>query len=86
MNIKGAERLVRGCVLFAVADTLAAHSMGGFKVGVGFSLRKCRACLATGEQISQKVNSITCTTIIQIRHYNYIVQSKSIHCENRGST
>ena len=38
--------------VFALADTLAAHSIGGFKVGVGFSLRKCRMCLTT---ISTKV-------------------------------
>ncbi len=40
--------------MFALADTLAvaAHSIGGFKVGVGFSLRMCRMCLAT---ISTKV-------------------------------
>ena len=56
MNIKGRDTLVRGGALFALADTLAAHSMGEFKVGVGFALRKCRMCLATGEQISQKVS------------------------------
>ena len=55
ITIQGERRLVRGAVLFALADTLSAHSLGGFKVGVGFSLRKCRMCLATGEQISQKV-------------------------------
>lgn len=55
MRIQGAERSVRGAVLFALADTLAAHELGGFKVGVGFAIRKCRMCLATGEQISQRV-------------------------------
>ena len=58
MPIQGKETLVRGGVLFALADTLAAHSMGGFKVGVGFSLPKCRMCLATGEQISQRVSLV----------------------------
>lgn len=47
---------VKGGVLFALADTLAAHSIGVFKVGVGFSLRKCRICLATREHISTKVH------------------------------
>lgn len=50
------ERLVRGGVLCALADTLAAHSLGGFKVGVGLSLRVCRMCLATREQAAVKVN------------------------------
>ena len=38
-----------------LADTLAAHTIGGFKDGVGFSLRKCRNCLATEEQIQSLV-------------------------------
>ena len=40
-----------------LADTLAAHALGGFKVGVGFALRKCRICMATHEQIQTKVTS-----------------------------
>ena len=36
-NIKGRKQLFRGCVLLMLADMLAAHSIGGFKVGVGFS-------------------------------------------------
>ena len=38
MVIRGEEKTVRGGVLFFLADTLAAHSVGGFKVGVGFAL------------------------------------------------
>lgn len=55
MTIRGEKKLVKGSVLLVLADTLAAHALGGFKVGVGFSLRKCRMCLATHEQISTKV-------------------------------
>lgn len=55
MSIRGEKRLVRGGVLFLLADTLAAHSIGGFKVGVGFSLRKCRMCLPTKDQMSTKI-------------------------------
>lgn len=55
MKIGGKHQVVRGAVLFALADTLAAHTVGGFKVGVGFALRKCRMCLATKEQLSIKV-------------------------------
>lgn len=47
--------LVKGAVLVMLADTLAAHSIGGFKVGKGFSLRQCRNCLATKEMLSTKV-------------------------------
>lgn len=59
MNVRGNPKFVRGAVLFALADTLAAHSLGGFKVGVGFALRKCRMCLATKEQLSTKVMLVT---------------------------
>lgn len=55
MSIHGKKCMIRGGVLFLLADTLAAHAIGGFKVGVGFSLRKCRMCLATKEQMSTKV-------------------------------
>ena len=55
MKIQGKQKTVKGAVLFALADTLAAQSIGGFKVGVGSSLRKCRMCLATKEQLSTKV-------------------------------
>lgn len=55
MTLRGQKQLVRGGVLFVLADTLAAHSIGAFKVGVGFSLRKCRVCLATNDQLSREV-------------------------------
>lgn len=55
MTIGGVEQVVKGTVIFTLADTLAAHSLGGFKSGVGFSLRKCRHCLATYESMSSKV-------------------------------
>ena len=40
MSISGKQHIVRGGVLFTLADTLAAHSIGGFKVGVGLSSNK----------------------------------------------
>ena len=55
MSIRGEKQVVQGGVLFALADNLAAHNIGGFKVGVGFALRKCRMCLATQGQLSTKV-------------------------------
>ena len=56
MQIGNEERILRGGVLVWLNDTLAAHSIGGFKVGVGFSLRKCRECLATKESMSSLVS------------------------------
>ena len=52
---EGREYSFHGTVLVALADTLAAHQLGGFKVGVGFSLRKCRDCMATMDTMSTKV-------------------------------
>ncbi len=46
---------MEGAVYLMLADTLAAHSIGGFKVGVGFALRKCRDCMATAETMTTKV-------------------------------
>ena len=47
--------MVKGAVLAMLADTQAAHSIGGFKVGVGFSLRQCRNCLATKDTMNVQV-------------------------------
>ena len=38
-----------------LADTQAAHILGGFKVGVGFALRQCRECLATKDTMNLRV-------------------------------
>ena len=43
---------VKGAVLLMLADTPAAHAIGGFKIGVRFTVRKCRHCMATKETMS----------------------------------
>ena len=55
MVIRGEKQVVRGGILFALADTLAAHSIGGFKVGVDFALHQCWMYLASGEDLATKV-------------------------------
>ena len=69
MTIRGKKQIVKGNVLFALADTLAAHSLGGFKNGVGFALRKCRSCLATYEQMSTKVCQARLVLIVMYKMY-----------------
>lgn len=64
MTIRGEKKVIRGAVLFDLADTLAAHSMGGFKVGVGFSLLKCRMCLATRDQLSKVISCMNYALIV----------------------
>ena len=49
---------LQGTLLLTLADTLAAHQLGGFKVGVGFALRKCRECMATRSDLQNKVTTI----------------------------
>ena len=56
MNLHCQPVLVRGTVVMMLADTLAAHEIGGFKVCVSFSFRKCQMCLATKESISENVS------------------------------
>lgn len=57
MIIKDHQRyLFHGTVLLTLADTQAAHQLGGYKEGVGFSLRKCRDCMATFTDMQTKVD------------------------------
>ena len=55
VEVDGHTTKVHGAVLLMLADTLAAHQLGGFKVGVGFALRKCRSCMATWDDMQTKV-------------------------------
>uniref|UniRef100_A0A1X7V1K2 Uncharacterized protein n=1 Tax=Amphimedon queenslandica TaxID=400682 RepID=A0A1X7V1K2_AMPQE len=50
----GIETTLHGSVLLALADTLAAHQLGGFKVGVGFAFSKCRDCFINEDDIAFK--------------------------------
>ena len=72
MTLRGETKLVKGGVLYVLADTLAAHQLGGFKIGVGFALRKCRMCLATKEQLSAKVSSKLKHAMVSV-HLSYHV-------------
>ena len=57
MEVNGDVSCVRGTVIVLLADTLAAHQLGGFKIGVGFSLRKCRQCMVTSDDMQKQVHS-----------------------------
>ena len=54
----GEEHKFHGTVIVTLCDTQAAHQLGGFKIGVGFALRKCRDCMATHSDIQLKVCSL----------------------------
>ncbi|XP_066912206.1 uncharacterized protein [Clytia hemisphaerica] len=49
--IKGEPTKCFGRVILCLGDTEGQHQISGFKVGVGFSLRKCRFCFATVEDV-----------------------------------
>ena len=54
MILNGGEVFVKGAVLMMFGYTQASHAIGGFKVGVRFSLQKCRNCLATQETMNTR--------------------------------
>ena len=51
VNLKGENRHFKVGIVTFLADTLAAHALGGFKESMSFSYRICRSCMATTEQI-----------------------------------
>jgi len=53
--IHGQQQYLQGALLAFSGDTPAACKVGGFKEGVGFAERKCCHCMATAEDISEKV-------------------------------
>jgi hypothetical protein len=69
LKIDGVEMRFYGTLLVMLADTLAAHDLGGFKAGVGRALRKCRQCMATGDDIQLKVS-----TFLEMHLHAYIVK------------
>ncbi len=62
VSMSGKTYKFYGSVLLLLGDTLAAHDIGGFKVGVGFALRICRHCMATRELSQTKVCFTACRT------------------------
>lgn len=45
---------VHGVTLCMLGDTPASNFVGGFKESVAFALRKCRWCMTTGTDMSEK--------------------------------
>ena len=57
LQLHDEEMVVHGAVVSMCGDTPGSNYIGGFKEGVGFSLRKCRVCLATISDMGSKVCS-----------------------------
>ena len=56
--VEGYKQRVRGTVLLVLADTPAAHQLGGFKISPGSAFKKCRDCDATLDSMNCKVRLI----------------------------
>ena len=67
MEVNGVTKNVHGTVMVLLADTLAAHQLGGFKIGVGLSLRKCRNCMATADDVQNKVMFMNITYCLCVK-------------------
>jgi hypothetical protein len=57
LNVNGNPVQVHGAVLCVCGDTPASNFLGGFKEGVGYSLRKCQCCLAVTENMRTEFHS-----------------------------
>ena len=55
MEINGRTVTVHGAAISMLGDTPASNYISRFKEGVGFAFRKCRRCLATNEEMIEKV-------------------------------
>ena len=51
VSVDGKDYTFRGGLLAFLADTAAAHALGGFKESVSFALRVCRSCMITTPQL-----------------------------------
>ena len=58
--LNGEPHTYYGALLAFVADTLAAHALGGFKGSMSFALRICRTCMISPPEISGCVSEIDC--------------------------
>lgn len=87
VNVDGQVHTFYGTVLVMLGDTLAAHDLAGFKVGVGFALRICRDCMATKDMIQEKVCNTCLTylyvilpaTIFQFRETDFEIRNPTTH-------
>ena len=61
VSISGEQHTFRGALLAFLADTLAAHSVGGFKQSMSFALRICRTCMATTDDLPKLLSDSECT-------------------------
>ena len=59
--VEGKTRLFFSALIAFLADTLAAHFVGGFKCSMSFALRVCRSCMVTSSQLQKCFVEDSCT-------------------------
>jgi hypothetical protein len=60
VNIGDRQCTMYGALIAFLADTLAAHMVGGFKGSMSFALRVCRTCMVTSDQIQECLSESSC--------------------------
>ncbi len=60
VTVDGEEHTFRGTIVMVPGDNLASQYLGGYKA-LNAALRKCRHCLAVGEDMKTKVRVATRT-------------------------
>ena len=58
MQVGDETLTVHGAALCMLGDTPASNFIGGFKESVAFALRKCRRCMTTATDMSEKVSKL----------------------------
>ena len=69
VSIGGVNRTFYGTLLVFLADTLAAHAIGGFKGSMSFALRICRSCMITTPQLKTCWLESNCTLRTTESHF-----------------
>lgn len=60
LTIDGKRKVFHGGLIVFLADTLAAHQIGGFKCSMSFALRVCRSCMVTSQQLQDCLSENAC--------------------------
>ena len=75
IDVKGKLHVYKGALIVFLADNLASHLLGGFKLSFSFAYRSCRTCLVPTADISSHVVDNACVlrnTESHIEHCNLV--------------
>lgn len=84
--IGGKERTFYGALLAILADTQAAHAVGGFKGSMSFALRICRSCMITSADLSKCLVEESCILRTPEAHFYQCSLLSGPLCEHYSTT